>query len=118
MRENIRSFLALHILLLIYSVSSVCSKLAASQPMGSFPFFMMYGGVILALGIYALGWQQVIKHLPLTAAYANKAVTVVWGMILGTVFFQEQLCARQILGAAVVIVGVVLFTCASTEEFS
>ena len=39
--------------------------------------------MLAALVAYAFGWQQVIKHLPLTTAYANKAVTVVWGILLG-----------------------------------
>ena len=40
--------------------------------------------MLLALVTYAAGWQQVIKHLPLTTAYANKAVTVVWGILAGS----------------------------------
>ncbi|MCO7108745.1 hypothetical protein NIA69_05595 [Gemmiger formicilis] len=46
-------------------------------------FIVLYGLMLLALVTYAVGWQQVIKHLPLTTAYANKAVTVVWGILLG-----------------------------------
>ena len=69
-------FLLLHVILGIYAGSSVCSKLAAQQPFLSAAFIVLYGLMLLALVIYAVGWQQVIKHLPLTTAYANKAVTV------------------------------------------
>lgn len=76
-------FLLLHVILGIYAGSSVCSKLAAQQPFLSAAFIVLYGLMLLALVTYAVGWQQVIKHLPLTTAYANKAVTVVWGILLG-----------------------------------
>lgn len=99
----------LHILLMVYSLGSVCSKLAAQQQFGSLRFVLLYGGLLLTLGIYAIGWQQVIKHLPLTTAYANKAVTVVWGMVFGVLMFQEQITLRQLLGSAIIIAGVLLF---------
>lgn len=99
----------LHILLLVYSLGSVCSKLAAQQQFGSLHFVLLYGGLLLTLGIYAIGWQQVIKHLPLTTAYANKAVTVVWGMVYGALMFQEKITLRQLLGSAIIIAGVLLF---------
>ena len=76
-------FLLLHVILGVYAGSSVCSKLAARQPFLSAAFILLYGLMLAALVVYAVGWQQVIKHLPLTTAYANKAVTVVWGILLG-----------------------------------
>ena len=66
-------------------------------------------------GAAAVGWQQVIKHLPLTTAYANKAITVVWGILLGFLLFGESITLRQFIGAAVIIVGIVLFVRADNE---
>ena len=104
-----KSYLLLHLLLLLYAASSVCSKLAAGADFLSPRFLLCYGAALLLLAIYALGWQQVIKRLPLTVAYANKAVTVIWGLLAGLLFFQEPLTVRKLLGAALVIAGVVLF---------
>lgn len=101
-------FVALHILIAIYSLGGICSKFAAQQEFLSFWFIFFYGLVILNLGIYAIVWQQIIKHLPLNTAYANKAVTIVWGILWGFIFFQEQIKWNMLLGAAIVIVGVVL----------
>lgn len=42
-----------------------------------------YGGLCLV-------WQQILHYLPLTFAYANKGVSLVWGMIWGALFFQEK----------------------------
>ena len=66
--------------------------------------------------IYAVGWQQVIKRLPLTLAFANKAVTVVWGILWGAVFFRESITPGKLIGAAVIVAGVVLFVKADGEE--
>ena len=108
-------FLLLHVNLGIYAGSSVCSKLAAQQPFLSAAFIVLYGLMLLALVTYAVGWQQVIKHLPLTTAYANKAITVVWGILLGFLLFGESITLRQFIGAAVIIVGIVLFVRADNE---
>ena len=75
-----KSYLLLHILLLLYAASTVFSKLAAGEPFLSPRFILYYGLVLLLLG--AAFCVNVIK-LPLTAAYASKAVTVVWGLLAG-----------------------------------
>ena len=109
-------FLLLHVILGIYAGSSVCSKLAAQQPFLSAAFLLLYGLMLAALVAYAIGWQQVIKHLPLTTAYANKAVTVVWGILLGMAVFGEAVTPRQVVGAVIIIAGIVLFVRADNEE--
>ena len=114
--KQARWLLVLHLILGIYAASSVCSKLAAGQPFLSVPFILLYGGMLAALVAYALGWQQVIKHLPLTTAYANKAVTVVWGILLGFLLFGEAVTHRQVLGAVLIIAGIVLFVRADKKE--
>ena len=78
-----RALVALHVMLAVYSLSSVCAKLASGFEFLSPGFVACYGGMIALLGVYAIGWQQVIKLLPLTYAYANKAVTVLWGIVWG-----------------------------------
>ncbi|MDY4784951.1 EamA family transporter [Pygmaiobacter massiliensis] len=109
-------FIVLHLALLVYAGSGICSKLASGQTVLSLPFLLLYGGLICLLGIYAVLWQQVIKHLPLTTAYANKAITVVWGILFGTLFFKETLTLQQIIGAVIIILGVWLFVRADRED--
>ncbi len=108
--NRIAIFLLLHILLLVFSFSGVFSKMAAGQEFLSLKFCLCYGGVLLVLGIYAICWQQIIKRMPLTLAYANKAVTVIWGMIWGMLFFSESITIQKVIGAVVVIAGVVLYS--------
>lgn len=115
MKERTKSYFLLHLLLLLYSASTVFSKLAAGEKFMSLRFILCYGAVILLLGAYALGWQQVIKRLPLSLAYANKAMTVVWGMLAGLIFFGESITAGKVMGALLVIGGVILFAFSDGE---
>ena len=69
---------------------------------------MWYGGVLAVMAAYALIWQQILKRLPLTRAYAAKAAGLIWGMIWGRLFFGEAVTWRMLLGAAVIIAGIVV----------
>ncbi|MBO4901176.1 MAG: transporter [Lachnospiraceae bacterium] len=108
-KSSVIIWIILHILLAVYTLSGVCSKLAAQEAFLSFRFCAYYGGLLFLLGLYALGWQQIIKRLPLTVAYANKAVSVIWACIYGVLFFGEKITAGKIIGGAVTIAGVVLY---------
>lgn len=105
--DKIKTFLQLHILLLIYSLSAVFSKLAGQNIFLSTPFIIFYGIVLFILFAYAIVWQQVIKKMPLVTAYSNKAVTVIWGLIWGMVFFKEKITGWNILGVIIIILGIV-----------
>ena len=109
-------FIYLHILLVLYSLSAVFSKLASVEKFLSFKFCLFYGLVLFLLALYALCWQQIIKHLPLTVAYANKAITVVWGILWGFLLFGERLTPGKVLGAVFVICGIVLYATSDTAE--
>ncbi|WP_206214462.1 DMT family transporter [Adlercreutzia sp. ZJ141] len=113
---NTKAILLLHILLVFYSLCSICAKLAAEQQFMSCGFILYYGGMIAVLGVYAIGWQQVIKRLPLTLAYANRAVTIVWGVVWGCLFFGETLTVPKLVGAAIVLVGVVLYATSGSQD--
>lgn len=112
---KIKTIFALHLMLMIYSMSGICSKKAAGIPFLSKEFCLYYGIIIALLGFYAIGWQQIIKRLPLTTAFANKAVTVVWGIIWGLLFFHESITIGKVIGAIFVIMGVVIYSYADRE---
>ena len=114
-KSKIKTLFLLHLMLMVYSMSGICSKMASKQEFLSIGFCFYYAIIIILLGFYAIGWQQIIKRLPLTTAFANKAVTVVWGIIWGTVFFHESITIGKIIGAALVITGVVIYAKADGE---
>ena len=99
----------LHILLAVYSLGGIFTKMAGGYDYLSFQFIFCYGMVLFILVIYAVGWQQIIKRVPLTIAFANKAITVVWGIVWGALFFKESITLGKIIGAILVIIGVMIF---------
>ena len=82
---------------------------AAREEFMSLPFILLYGLEILILAFYAVGWQQFIKRMPLSVAYANKAVTVIWGCVWGVLIFHEHLTLGKVAGALLVLCGVALY---------
>lgn len=106
--RKIKPYLILNLILFFYSLGSICSKIASGKQFLTFEFILFYGLSLFTLAVYALLWQQVIKKVPLNIAYANKAITLVWGMIWGAVVFKEQITLANIIGAVVVLAGVLL----------
>ncbi|MBQ5333142.1 MAG: EamA family transporter [Oscillospiraceae bacterium] len=115
-KSKIRSYILLHIIIFVYSMSSILSKKAALAEFLSMRFIIFYGLVLVCMGVYAIVWQQVIKNLPLNAAFANKSVTVIWGMIWGSLFFHETITPKMALGALIVIAGVIMVITGGEKE--
>ena len=115
MNKNTKTILALNVLLMFFSLGGIFSKLASKQPFLSLKFILCYGALLFIMFVYAIGWQQIIKRIPLTMAYANRAVTIVWGIIWGLLFFNEKLNVGKIIGAVIVIAGVLLYVTESEE---
>ena len=102
-KKNAGLFIVLHISLLFSSLSGVCSKMAAAQT-DLKGFGMWYFAVLLIMAVYAVIWQQILKKLPLTVAYANKPVSLIWG----TLIFKETITWNMILGAVIIFAGIYL----------
>ncbi len=116
MKKEHKFLVILHILLAIYSLTGVASKFAAREEFLSRGFILYYGLVLFGLFVYAFVWQQLIKHMPLITAYANKGVTVIWGIVWGYLIFSEQITVRKLIGAAVVICGIVMIVTADFKD--
>ena len=66
--------LLLQLVVGIYSVNTVIAKLVSGQKVFSPAFIGLLFLEVCVLGVYALLWQQLIKHFELSVAYANKAM--------------------------------------------
>ena len=108
-KTGIGAFILLQVALFIVSFGSVCSKLAGRQEFLSLPFCIFYGLLLLIAFVYAVIWQQVLKKIPLTVAYACKGIGIVYSIIWGVVFFQEVITWKMIVGALLVLAGVYVF---------
>lgn len=75
-----RRLLLLQAVVILYTLSSVMAKFASGQEApGRILFF--FGMDLFFLGLYALFWQQLIKTLPLSVAYANRAMALLWSAL-------------------------------------
>ena len=103
---NCKNLLSLHFLLFIYSLGALCSKLAAEKPFLSAAFVGLYISLLLILFIYAVFWQQLLKKIPLTTAFANRAAVVVWSMVWGRLFFSEKITWQMIAAVFLIFIGI------------
>ena len=107
-KKKLSGFLILHFAIFILSLASLCSKSASAHDFLSPGFILLYGGVVVALFVYAIIWQQVLKRMPLVIAFANKVATLFWSFIYGVLIFGEGVRPNMIIGMLVVVAGVLL----------
>lgn len=115
-RRNVYLFALLAIL--IESFSSVCLKFAGKYPLFSIGYAMYYIGAVLIMGIYAIMWQLLLEHLPLTTAYLRKGISYILVYLWAFVFFGEKISLMQWIGTIVILTGMVISQMdeRSTEE--
>ena len=93
---------------MVNSLAGVASKFAGRQKFLSFKFMLCYGMVLVITFVFALAWQQLLKHMSLTFAFTNKPITIIWGLIWGVTIFHEKLSWKMILGSAIILVGIIV----------
>ncbi len=104
---NFFNILLLHLVIMIYTFATVFAKFASNYEFLSPKFIMFYSLEIIILGVYAIFWQQVIKKFPLSIAYANRAVSLIWSVIWAILFFNEQVTINNLIGVIIVLLGTV-----------
>lgn len=114
--KRVFAYILLHVIFLLYSVSGICSKIAAGEVFFSFKFFVFFAMAIAVMGVYAILWQKILKVLPLTNAYASKAVTIIWAMVWGYFIFHENITLPKIIGGVLVVAGVVLYSLSDRKD--
>lgn len=115
-KKKWKDYLLLHFILFFYSLSSVCAKFASNESFGSKKFIIFYGVSLGILFIYAIVWQQLLKKFPLTTAYSNKAITIIWGLFWGYFIFNENLSLKKVIGAFIVIIGIFILSSEKVER--
>ncbi|MGI6020475.1 MAG: transporter [Lachnospiraceae bacterium] len=93
---------------IIYTLSSIFSKLSSNYEVMSPMFIVCIGLEVLALGVYAIFWQQIIKRFDLSLAYANRASAIFWSMIWAALLFGEEITLKNIIGVIVIFAGIML----------
>lgn len=105
----------LQAIIIIYTMSGIMAKFAsAGETLQKLILFL--GLDLFFLGIYAICWQQMIKIFPLSVAYANRAMALLWSAVWAKIIFGEEISLRQMMGIALVIVGTMVINTEQQEE--
>lgn len=107
------NYLILHFLFIIYACNTVLGRMAAPYTWDDWHRYAYLGGVLFLLGIYAIGWQIILKKFTLGVAYANRSMVVIWGILLAWLCLDEPLSRTLLLGAGFIVSGILLV---SSEE--
>lgn len=113
---TLKDILFLQAIIMIFSASSVVAKLASGQALLSVNWILFYGLEIFLLGVYAIFWQQAIKKFDLSIAYANRAMVLLWSIVWAVLIFKEKITVQNIIGLAVVILGIVIINAEEQGE--
>ena len=62
----------------------------------------------MLLGLYAIIWQISIKKIPLYMAYMGKSISLILTLLWSNLFFSEVIKINNIIGALLVICGILL----------
>lgn len=104
----LKIFIFLQAIVMIYSLSSVMAKFASGERVFSVRFVFFYGLEFLALAVYAILWQQAIKKVDLSIAYANRAMNLLWAVIWAILIFKESVSVKNIVGVIIVSLGILI----------
>jgi len=98
----------LQLSIFVLSLAMLVAKMASSLNMLSANFAFLYLLEVGIIGIYALIWQQIIKKFEISVAYANKGTLILWTFLWAGLFFHETIALKNILGALLIITGIVM----------
>ena len=103
-----KDLLLLQGIVVLFTLSGVAAKYASGYGFLSAGFLLAYGAEILILAVYAVLWQQMIKRLDLSVAYANRAAALLWSMLWAVLLFGEKVTPANLAGVALVTAGIVI----------
>lgn len=102
---NIKDIIFLNLIILYYPFISIIAEIASGYELMSLSFIKFYIVEIIAIGIYAVLWQRAIKKFPLSLAYSNKAIVIIYNMFWAYILFKEQITLNNIIGSVIILIG-------------
>lgn len=105
-QQRLKDIIFLNIIVFYYPVVSIIAKFASRYEFASINFIKLYLLQVFAIGIYAILWQRAIKKFPLSLAYSNKALTIVYNMFWACLFFNEKINIQNVIGALIILIGI------------
>lgn len=94
---------------LLYSLSGVFTKYASMQEFMSLAYIGYFAASIAVMGIFAVLWQQVLRHIELSTAFMFKGMCIIYMLIIVHYLFGEQITLQNIIGSVIIIAGIILY---------
>jgi drug/metabolite transporter (DMT)-like permease len=113
------STLCLILSLLFQTAAIVCNKAAASSGHFTLQHLLtapLFWATLFCMGCQALTWQIALRRFPLSVAYLVMSLSYVLLLLLSVLIFHETISRGNLIGAALIIGGVILLTHGQTRE--
>ena len=107
--KSITKYSALVGINFLYACVTLFTKYAAQQEFMSMPYCLALCGAIGVMGMYAICWQQVLKRIDLSTAYMFKGTSLIFVILLAYALFGEAITMMNIIGAVVIVLGIILY---------
>ena len=98
---------------LIFSLTGIFMKFAAMSIAEKHWVWCVFwfGLVMVNCAVYAVFWQINLKYFDISVAYLYRTTYIVWNMLWAFIIFEESITLANLLGVALIAVGlVVVFT--------
>lgn len=107
-----KKLIRLHLNILLFSLTGIFSKLAANNitENGVFHIYtvLFAGLMLLNCAVYAVFWQQSLKHFDVNVAYAHRSVYNLWSLIWAVLIFSEPVTIGNVIGTGLIIGGILV----------
>jgi drug/metabolite transporter (DMT)-like permease len=107
---TIKSIFVLLLINLFYATVYIFSKYTSMQIPFTLKFALGILSVFFVLGLYAIMWQQVLKHIELSIAYMFKGSSLIFVCLFSSLLYNEAITLYNIIGACIIILGIISFS--------
>lgn len=112
----IKRYLFVVVAFFIYACTTIFTKLASMQEFLSWQYSLCVCGAFGVIGIYAILWQQIIKHIDVGVAYMFKGCGLIFGLLICHYVFDEIISLHNIIGSIIIIGGITLYAWCDYSE--
>ena len=108
--QKTKRLLILHLSILLFSFTGIFSKLCAGNVSENGVLdirTLLFACLILInCAIYAVFWQQNLKHFDVNVAYAHRSIYNIWSLLWSVLIFSEKITVGNICGTVLIIAGI------------
>ncbi len=103
--RKINNIIKLHLLFFVFSLTGIFSKYASQSEFLSTSYLTNMFFVLVIFMAYAFFWQSVLAEMPVSTAYAQRSILIIWGLVWGTFIFTETINLKMIIGGILILFG-------------